>query len=75
VTEWLFFYLYFLSFNFACAFNVRRRLDDGGEEQIGYGEVGMMAGGGNRSKWVPLDSLEFNASAGVSRSDRLSPLT
>ncbi len=50
MTEWLFFYLYFWGHNSACAFNVRRRLEDGGEEQIGYGEVGMMAGGENRNK-------------------------
>lgn len=67
MTEWLFFYLYFLRFNFACAFNVRRRLEDGGEEQIGYGEVGMMAGGEERSEWISLESLQFNASTGITR--------
>ena len=67
VTEWLFWYLYFVGHKFACAFNVRRRLEDGGEEQIGYGEVGMMAGGDDRSSSVSLESLQFNASTGISR--------
>ena len=72
MTEWLLFYLDSLGHNFACVFNVRRRLEDGGEEQIGYGEVGMMTEGENESKLKSLASLQFNASTGVTRSDRSS---
>ena len=67
MTAWLCFYLYFFGNNYACAFNVRRRLEDGGEEQIGYGEVGMMDGREDGSKLLSLDSLHFNASTGIAR--------
>lgn len=67
MTEWLLYVLNFFGFNYACAFNVRRRLEDGGEEQIGYGEVGMMAGRKDGSKLISLDSLQFNASTGIVR--------
>ena len=68
VTEWLLLYLDSKGHNCACAFNVRRRLEDGGEEQIGYGEVGLMSEGEAGSKLISLESLHFNASAGIASS-------
>ena len=67
MTEWLLYVLTVFGFNYACAFNVRRKLEDSGEEQIGYGEVGMMAGRKDGSKLISLDSLQFNASTGIVR--------
>lgn len=67
VTEWLFSYLFFLRNERACAFNVRMRLEEGGERQIGYGEVGMLAGLKDGSELVPLEPLGFKASTGDSR--------
>lgn len=44
------------------------------EEQIEYGEVGMIAGGKYRNKSISLESLQFNASTGIARQDRSSSL-
>ena len=68
MTEWLLFYLDSKGHNCACAFNVRRRLEDGGEEQIGYGEVGLMSEGKDGSNLISLESLQFNASTGIASS-------
>ena len=65
VTEWLFWYFFFGGHNSACAFLVRRRLEDGEEELIGYGGVGMIAGGEDRSRSISMESLQFNASTGI----------
>ena len=65
VTEWLFWYFFFGGHKFACAFDMRRRLEDGEEQQIGYGGVGMIAGGEDRSRSISLKSLQFNASTGI----------
>ncbi len=59
--------MYFLRNERACVFNVRRRLEEGGEQQIGYGEVGMLAGSKDGSDLVHLEPLGFKASTGVSR--------
>ena len=67
VTEWLFWYFFFGGPDSACAFLVRRRFEDAEEQLIGYGGVGMIAGGEDRIRSISLDPLQFNASTGNTR--------
>lgn len=67
VTGWLYWYFFFggHGHKFACAFDVRRRLEGGEEQQIGYGGVGVIAGGEDGSRSILLESLQFSASTDV----------
>ena len=62
MTKWLFFNLYRTVCNSAYP-----RSQDRGEEHIGYDQVGMIAGAIDRGRWVPLESLLFNVTTGITR--------